>query len=439
MQIVLTVIGGPHIGKAFTFDQHDHFFVGRARQAQFRLPEADPYFSRMHFMIEANPPECRLLDLGSTNGTLVNGQKVQLADLKHGDQIQGGDTVIQVTIRNASDGEFPATLLKLATPPEPVREPVIENFAEPVPAITKPLGLVDLPPQEHDNNANKPADEETCKVPGYDCDKRLGSGAMGVVYRARRHSDGKLVAIKFLKPKFRGNDSDYQRFQREIHILRQLDHPAIVQLSEFGRTDDVMYFVMELIEGDNAKLWTEQQPRQIPISVAVGIVNRLLVALDYAHSRGFVHRDVKPGNILISQTGKSLHAKLTDFGLARAYQESKFSGLTLTGDLCGTPKFMAPEQITDARRVQPHSDQYAAAATLYWLLTKKYTHDFDKRIHRALNQILLEEPVPIQKRRPEIPDGLAKVIHRSLSKEPGRRFESAMELRELLRPFVQTR
>lgn len=433
MQIVLTVIGGPHLGKTFSFDQHDHFFVGRARQAHFRLPEADPYFSRMHFMIEANPPACRLLDLGSTNGTLVNGEKIQLVDLKHGDLIQGGDTVIQVTIRGESDHEFPVTLFKTGAPPEVIPEPPPEVL----PAVTRPLAVFD-PAPEPEPSPKQQTPEETCQVPGYECDKRLGAGAMGVVYRARRESDGKLVAIKFLKPKFRGNDSDYQRFQREIHILRQLDHPAIVQLQEFGRTADVMYFVMELIEGDNAKAWTEQQSRPMPISVGVGIVNRLLAALDYAHSRGFVHRDVKPGNILISQTGRSLHAKLTDFGLARAYQESKFSGLTLTGDLCGTPKFMAPEQITDARKVQPHSDQYAAAATLYWLLTRKYTHDFDKRIHRALNQILLEEPVPIQQRRPEISDGLAKVIHRGLSKEPGRRFESATELREALKPFITT-
>jgi serine/threonine-protein kinase len=150
-----------------------------------------------------------------------------------------------------------------------------------------------------------------------------------------------------------------------------------------------------------------------------------------------VHRDVKPGNILLQKEGKKLHVHLTDFGLARAYQESRLSGLTLTGNACGTPKFMAPEQITNARRVQPTSDQYSAAATLYWLLTKQYSHDFSSKLQEGLQQILLAEPMPIQKRRPDVPDALSAAVHRALSKDPDARFSSANAFRAALLSAVR--
>ena len=118
MQIVLEVIEGPHRGRKFTFDGHDNFIVGRAQCAHFRLPKKDPYFSRVHFMIEVNPPYCYLMDMGSTNGTWVNGERVQAAYLGDGDLIQGGDTVLSVSLVGGPDevvGELPCR-----PPPLPV-------------------------------------------------------------------------------------------------------------------------------------------------------------------------------------------------------------------------------------------------------------------------------------------------------------------------------
>ena len=117
MQVVLEVIGWPHRGNGFAFDGHDNFIVGRGRCAHFRLPEKDPFFSRVHFMIEINPPYCLLVDMGSTNGTRVNGRRVKAAYLGHGDLIQGGDTVLRVSLVGEADepiGELPCP------PPPPV-------------------------------------------------------------------------------------------------------------------------------------------------------------------------------------------------------------------------------------------------------------------------------------------------------------------------------
>lgn len=406
MQIILTVVSGPHSGQTFAFDQHDHFFVGRSKSAQFRLPEKDPYFSRMHFMVEMNPPACRLLDLGSRNGTHVNGKIVQTVDLTHGDVIQGGNTEIRVTLRDGQNDDAPETLTR----------PPSVNVPDP-PAS-------DSQPESFDTVDWRPL--------GYEMGAILGKGGMGIVYQAKRKSDGADVAIKMIKPVVVGNSDDYLRFLREIEILRQLNHPAIVKFMDAGDVSGLLFFVMEYVDGADAKVWVEKRPKPLTVPVAVKIISRVLDALEHAHQRGFVHRDVKPSNILICQEGKKLDVKLTDFGLARAYQDSKLSGLTLTGGICGTPKYMAPEQITDARRVQPASDQYSAAATLYWLLTQKNTHDFDDRMHIGLQQILTQEPVPIRNRRPDVPENLAAAIHRALSKAPADRFESASTFRDSL-------
>ena len=117
MQIVLDVIDGPHRGQSFTFDGHDNFIVGRARCAHFRLPKKDRYFSRIHFMVEINPPHCRLVDMGSTNGTRVNGQRVEVADLRHGDLIRGGDTVLSVSFIPEPNMELPESSKTPVAPP----------------------------------------------------------------------------------------------------------------------------------------------------------------------------------------------------------------------------------------------------------------------------------------------------------------------------------
>ena len=165
----------------------------------------------------------------------------------------------------------------------------------------------------------------------------------------------------------------------------------------------------------------------------MGLVSQLLQALDYAHAKGFVHRDIKPANLLVTTQGGREHAKLTDFGLARVYQASKMSGLTMKGDLGGTMAFMAPEQITELREARPPVDQYAAGATLYKLLTDRYLYDMPNKLEQQITKILLEDPVPIRSRRRELPGTLAQVIHRSLARDPAARFPSVMEMRRALR------
>src|SRR5881396_670566 len=117
VQVILTVIAGPHKGLEFTFDRHDTFLVGRSKHAHFQLPAKDKYFSRIHFMMEVNPPQCRLIDMGSRNGTFVNGAEILTADLNDGDQIRAGHTVLRVQVRR--DSEAPAPAPRVSVRPEP--------------------------------------------------------------------------------------------------------------------------------------------------------------------------------------------------------------------------------------------------------------------------------------------------------------------------------
>jgi serine/threonine-protein kinase len=165
---------------------------------------------------------------------------------------------------------------------------------------------------------------------------------------------------------------------------------------------------------------------------------QVLEALAFAHERGFVHRDIKPSNILVTATkGKKRLVKLADFGLARIYQDSKMSGLTVEGQVGGTFAYMPPEQVTNFRMVKPPADQYSAAATLYNLLTDHHLYDFQEKKSMPVVLILTEEPVPIQQRRPDLPSDLCEVIARATAREPADRFPDVKSFRRALLPYAK--
>jgi len=194
---------------------------------------------------------------------------------------------------------------------------------------------------------------------------------------------------------------------REAEILRELRHPHIVSFRDMGESDGYLYFAMDYIRGQDAGAVVKQQG-PMAVARAVALTCQLLEALEYAHAKRFVHRDIKPSNLLLyEENGREL-VKLADFGLARVYQASKLSALTMEGHVGGTPCFMAPEQLLSIRDAPPSSDQYAAAATLYYLLTGKFVYDMPRDIYLVFAKILNEEPVPIKKRRADVPTELSR-------------------------------
>jgi serine/threonine protein kinase len=157
--------------------------------------------------------------------------------------------------------------------------------------------------------------------------------------------------------------------------------------------------------------------------------------LAHAHRAGYVHRDIKPHNILIGRQGDKHVVKVADFGLARAFEASQLSGMTLHGEFGGTPAFMAPEQVTHYREAKPPADQYSAAATLYYLLTGTYAFDFPNEITQLLIMILTEPLIPIQNRRADLPPELCEIIHKAMSRDPDDRFTDVNAFRAALAKF----
>ncbi|MCX7407612.1 MAG: serine/threonine-protein kinase [Planctomycetales bacterium] len=257
---------------------------------------------------------------------------------------------------------------------------------------------------------------------GHEIIEELGRGGMGVVYRTRSTADDSLVAGQVVSPAVASSPDDLPRFVGEANIVKEPSHPHIVPFRDFGHADGQLFFVVELVPGVDGQALLRQSEGPLPVARAISIVCQLLEALSAAHRKGYVHRDVKPSNLLIEERSSQDVVWLADFGLARTYQASKLSGLTTTGNIGGTLPFMAPEQITNYRDATPAADQYSAAATLYHLLTKRHTYDFPKVVAKQLLLVLQESPKPLQQHRADLPDQLAAVIHKGLARIPTERF-----------------
>jgi eukaryotic-like serine/threonine-protein kinase len=423
--LTLRAAEGPHKGQAFSFPNHEFLVAGRARTAHLRL--GDDQCAPCHFLVTIEPSGCRLIDLGSGTGTAVNGRRVQAADLRDGDAIQVGPTRLLVSLA----GQSTAGVDALTDVTRLVPRPTGGGGEATVPEKGPPTGGA---------AAGSPPLFPT--LPGYEILRELGRGGMGVVYLARRLADGTPVALKTIIPAVQVHPSQVERFLREVDIVRKLKDPNreesvhIVHFLGSGSFDSGLFFAMEYVEGTDAgKILKKGGP--LPVREALRIVCQVLKGLGYAHAEGFVHRDIKPANILVAEGGDKKVAKLADFGLARVYQESRLSGLTMQGEFGGTLYFMPPEQITHFRRVKPAADQYSAAATLYNLLTGRFLFDFDQDLSASLSLIQHAEPTPIRQHRPELPQELAAVIHRALAKDPAARFPDVLAFRAALKTFAR--
>ena len=260
-------------------------------------------------------------------------------------------------------------------------------------------------------------------VAGYRIEALIGRGGMGAVYRAVEEGLGRKVALKVIAPELAQDERFRERFLRESRIAASLDHPHVIPIYQAGEETGLLYLAMRYVEGtDLARLVAEEgaiEPRR-----ALDLLSQVAEALDAAHEKGLVHRDVKPSNVLIAEAAGREHCYLGDFGLTK--RTGSLSGVSVAGEIVGTLEYVAPEQIT-GDSLDERSDVYSLGCVLYECLTGQ------SPFPRATDVALLwahvhEEPTPPSKARPELPKELDTVLARALAKEPGRRYRSAGEV-----------
>ncbi len=297
-------------------------------------------------------------------------------------------------------------------------------------------------PREHEGGAEEVTMATDARIgselAGYRIETAIGRGGMGVVYRAEQIRLGRKVALKLLAPELAENAGFRARFEHESRLAAALDHPNIVPLYEAGEADGLLFISMRYVEGTDLRALLTRQGRIEP-QRAIDIAAQVAGALDAAHGRGLVHRDVKPGNILIAPgaaVGAPEHVYLTDFGLTK--DTSSPVELTATGTFVGTIDYIAPEQI-EGSAPDGRGDQYALACVLFECLTGHPPFPRDQEIV-VMWAHLQDEPPKVTADRPDLPAALDAVIARAMAKAPAERFASCTAMvdaaREALSPSV---
>ncbi len=274
-------------------------------------------------------------------------------------------------------------------------------------------------------------------IDGYKLLEILGAGGMGMVYVALDTQSGRRVAIKLLTETGQRDAGVRARFEMEARAGRLLEHPNIVRTFAFGRSEELDYIVMELVEAISLEEYIRLQKR-VPYPQACSIMCQATLGLEHAHNEGMIHRDVKPANLLVDRGGG---VKILDFGLALVEDQegSEFALARIFGqDRVGTADFTAPEQTLDSFTVDLRADVYSLGCTLYTTLAGQLPFPYDT-VKKKLEAHRTVQPWPIQELAPDVPDALADIVERMMAKSPDDRFANMAEVRQALEPFAQRR
>ena len=267
------------------------------------------------------------------------------------------------------------------------------------------------------------------KLGRYEIREIVGEGAMARVYKAYDPEIDRTIAVKLLKSQLADDDQYRLRFLREARAAGVLSHPNIVTIFDVGVDGTKPYIAMELIDGMTLGD-VLRSDNQLTVKEIVEIGIQLSRALDYAHKKGIIHRDIKPGNIMLIEETRTI--KVADFGICRIDdpEGTEQAGQTQMGDVLGTPNYMSPEQVM-GQKVDSRSDLFSVGVVLYKLLTNALPFEGDSVISVAY-KIAKSEAPSVQSLRPDIPLTLRRIIERSLKKQPEKRFQSGEEFAQAL-------
>src|SRR5215472_12514388 len=287
--------------------------------------------------------------------------------------------------------------------------------------------------------------EESCRVfttdalatalaDRYTIERLIGEGGMARVFLARDLRHNRRVALKVLRPDL-GAVVGVERFQAEIEVTANLQHPNLLALFDSGVAGDLLFYVMPYVEGESLRARIDRE-KQLPVDEAVRLASAVAGALDYAHRHGVIHRDLKPENILLHD-GQPLVA---DFGIALAISNASGARITQTGISLGTPQYMSPEQATGDRAIDARTDIYSLGALTYEMLTGEPPHT-GSTSQAVIARVLTERPRGIRVTRPSVPPYIEAAVEKALEKMPADRWATARDFAEALagaRPIAQS-
>jgi serine/threonine-protein kinase len=285
--------------------------------------------------------------------------------------------------------------------------------------------------------------------------ERLGEGGMGQVFKARHQAMGRIVALKVIRKDRLENERAVKRFRREIQMAGQLQHPNVVLAFDADHVGGTHFFAMEYVDGtDLARLVKQGGP--LPVATACDYIRQAALGLQHAHERGMVHRDIKPGNLLLSKGEGSINGrpapvnkgkrtgggptkpliKILDMGLARLedFADEATASISRDGTVMGTPDYMAPEQAKDSHNVDWRGDIYSLGCTFYYLLTGQVPFPGGSNIEKLLKH-QMDTPRPIEQLRPDLPAKVRSILNGMLAKRKEDRIQTAGEVASLLAPF----
>ncbi len=432
-QLLVTI--GKDKGRRLTLG--DEFVIGRAVSGEGRLGD-DPELSRRHARVsrDANG-QLTIEDLGSANGTFVNGVPVHERQvLSVGDSVRVGRTTLELTDLRRPSPAVPPSPAPAAPPspapaapssPPPAASPSPPPAAPPSePPAPKPSPAPSPPPAARPSPTPPPPPRSPDALPlgtvfaGCRVEEVIGRGDMGVVYRAEELALQRRVALKLILPEHSQDDRFRERFRRESRVAASIDHPNVIPILEAGDEDGVLFISMRLVEGTDLRALIAAEGRVAPLRAA-RIVRQVGAALDAAHARGLVHRDVKPANVLLARGD---HVYLSDFGLAT--REEEVGGLTRQGSIVARAEYVAPEQIIEDR-VDALTDVYALGCLLYESLTGEAPFEGWTEGPAIMAHVNAPPPSPLE-RCPDLPPRLDEVVRRAMAKQPGERYPSAGDL-----------
>jgi pSer/pThr/pTyr-binding forkhead associated (FHA) protein/predicted Ser/Thr protein kinase len=428
----------------------DELVIGRGVSGEGRLSD-DHELSRRHARVARDASgELTIEDLGSANGTFVNGERVSGRHvLKVGDSVEVGSTTLQLT-----DGErvpvIPAPAASAPAPPPaapapaapaasaaPPAAPPAARVRRPPPPNTPPAPLrrPPAPPRRPSAPPRRPAAPATpaadrgglaSELPlhsvfaGCRVEDVISHGDMGVVYRAEELALQRRVALKLILPEYSRDERFRERFRRESTIAAAIDHPNVIPIFDAGDEDGVLYITMRLVEGTDLGALIAADGRIEPLRAA-RIVRQVGAALDAAHARGMLHRDVKPPNVLLARDD---HVYLSDFGLAK--RAASGGELTRQGSIVARAEYVAPEQILNDR-IDARADVYALGCLLFEALTGEAPFARWEEGPGALAHLDAPRPSPVQL-CPDLPREFDDVVRRAMAIDPSERYPSAGDL-----------